>query len=252
MTSMKSRAGRHGFVALLVLGCAFVALVAAGCGGGTAQQTASASPPPPAPQGSAPQTATPQPTSKDPLTPATTEPATGSEPTGAPSQTSAGELASGWRYRFDMTSPANDNFGVTTRELYMYFKPDTGAVAMRIENRLGVAVKILWDEMTFTDADGRMSKAVHRGVTYNPRLNPQEPTWIQANQVYSDIVFPVHLLDDPSAASGTGIRPLLWSDLRAQSYVGKSFGFKLVVAGENDERLEYDVRFRIASTYPVR
>lgn len=252
MTSTKSRAGRHGLFALLVLGGALLAGTVAGCGGGASQQQPAASPPPPGAQGGSPQTATPQPTSKDPLTPATTEPVSETAPTGAPSQSSAAELASGWRYRFDMTSPANDNFGVTTRELYMYFKPDTGAVAMRIENRLGVAVKILWDEMTFTDADGRMSKAVHRGVTYNTRLNPQEPTWIQANQVYSDIVFPVHLLDDPNAASGTGIRPLLWTDIRAQSYVGKSFGFKLVVAGENDQRLEYDVRFRIASTYPVR
>ena len=192
------------------------------------------------------------PTSKDPIQPAPTTQAGDSAPTGAQTANSAAELASGWRYRFDMISPQNDNFGVTTRELYMYFKPDTSAVSMRIENRLGVAVKILWDEMTFTDADGRQSKAVHRGATYDTRLNPQEPTYIQAHQVYSDIVFPVHLFDDPSAASGTGIRPLLWSDLRAQSYVGKTFGFTLVVAGENDQRLSYDIRFRIASTYPVR
>ncbi len=251
MTSTRSRAGRLCVATLLVLGGAISVTALTGCGGGTAQQTADASPPPAPPPAGSPQGA-PQPTSKDPLVPAPVEPSTASTPTGAPSQTSASELATGWRYRFDMTSPQHENFGVTTRELYMYFKPDTGAVSMRIENRLGVAVKILWDEMTFTDADGRTSKAVHRGVTYNTRLNPQEPTWIQAKQVYSDIVFPVHLLDDPSAASGTGIRPLLYTDLRAQSYVGKSFGFNLVIAGENEQRLTYDVRFRIASTYPVR
>jgi hypothetical protein len=199
------------------------AFALAGCGGGAAQNTPAVEPPPPA-----------------------------ETPTGAPSQNSAAELATGWRYRFEMTSPQNENFGVTTRELYMYFRPDTNAVFMRVENRLGVAVKILWDEMTFTDAEGRTSKAVHRGATYDNRLQAQEPTWVQAKQTYTDIVFPVHLLEDPSAAAGRGARELLPTDLRAQAYVGKSFGFKLVFLAESEERLEYDVRFRIASTYPVR
>jgi hypothetical protein len=224
-------------------------MAATGCGGGASQQSPSGAPPA---AGSPPNGSQPLPTSKDPIQPAPTLPTGDSTPTGAPSSNSAAELSSGWRYRFDMISPSNENFGVTTRELYMYFKPDTNAVSMRIENRLGVAVKILWDEMTFTDADGRTSKAVHRGATYDTRLNPQEPTYIQAHQVYSDVVFPVSLLDDPNAASGTGIRPLFYTDIRAQSYVGRSFGFTLVVAGENDQRVSYDVRFRIASTYPVR
>ncbi|MGH7725094.1 MAG: hypothetical protein ACREOU_06655 [Candidatus Eiseniibacteriota bacterium] len=163
----------------------------------------------------------------------------------------AQQLSSGFLYRFDMISPNNDRFGVTTREFYLYFKPDTNFVSFRIENRMGVAAKILWDEMTFDDVYGRNWKVIHRGITYDNRTLPQEPTWIQAQQVYQDWVAPVDLLNDPSAAGGGPMRLLLRTDNSAQSLVGRTFGFKLVMGAENDQRLEFDVRFRIASVYPV-
>jgi hypothetical protein len=170
----------------------------------------------------------------------------------APPASAAAQLASGWRYRFTMVSPANDNFAITTRELYLYFRPDTSAVHFQLENRLGVPLKILWDESTFFDIYGRSYRAVHRGVTYATRDLPQEATYVQPGARYSDILIPVELLNDPGAAVGQGARPLLPTDLSAQSLIGRVFGPNLVVEVENEERLVFEARFKIESVYSDR
>jgi len=221
---------------------ALAACVAAGCGGGSAQH----------PPQAGPQTDAVRPPDNAPA-PGTTP---GAPPSGqalsepVPTTMPTTELATGWRYRFDMTTPPNDNFAITDRNVYLYFKPDTAAVHFQMENRRGVAGKILWDECTFTDVNGRTFKAAHRGITYDRRDQTQEVTWVQPGQRYADYLIPVDVLSDPNAATGGGQRTLLPTDLRAQSMVGRVFGCKLVIGSANDDlRLEYDVHFKIASTY---
>lgn len=166
--------------------------------------------------------------------------------------TSPGQLASGWRYRFDMIAPPNDNFAITTREVYVYFKPDTTAVSFQVENRLGVPIRILWDESTFLDVYGRSFKAVHRGVTYATRDLPQEAKILQPGERYADAVIPVDLLNDPSAAAGGTARLLLPTDLSAQSLIGRSFGPTLVLLTDEGTRLEFETRFKIVNVYNDR
>ena len=224
---------------VLTVGCALLALATfGGCGGGGAGTHTDATPP------------------TDAVVPAETTPAQGSPTTGQPLQHAvptaqpSEQLATGWRYRFEMIAPPNDNFAITNREFYLFFKPDTNAVHFRIENRRGVAAKILWDECRFTDWFGRQSRAVHRGVTYERRDLPQDVTWIQPNQMYADYLIPVDVLNDPNAATGGGQRELLPTDLRAQSMVGKIFSCKLVLGSANDDtRFEYLCTFKIVSTY---
>lgn len=210
----------------------------AGCGGRATQNAPQAAPPSgaarPAVQGSG------------SGSPTTGQAVSETVPTAPPSDA----LATGWRYRIEMTSPPNDHFAITDRMFYLYFKPDTSAVHFQIENRRGVAAKILWDECTFTDVYGRSYKAVHRGTTYDRRDLPQEVTWIQPGQRYADYLIPVDLLLDPGAATGGVQRELLPTDLRAQSMIGRVFGCKLVLgAASEDTKVEYDARFKITSTY---
>lgn len=227
--------GQRGWVAIvLALGVA----AGMGCGGGAAQNPPQAAPP------------------TDAVSPPGDNPTAGAPPSGqalsepVPTTAPTDPLATGWMYRFDMTAPANDNFAITDRDFYLYFKPDTSAVHFQLENRRGVAVKILWDECTFTDVYGRTFKAVHRGATYDRRDQAQEVTWIQPGQRYADYMIPVDVLNDPNAATGGGQRALLPTDLRAQSMVGRVFSCKLVLGSGNDDlRVEYDARFKIASTY---
>ena len=103
---------------VLMLGCALFAL--AGCGGGGGGTHTAAAPP------------------TDAVVPAETSPAEGSPTTGQPLQHAVptaqptDQLATGWRYRFEMIAPPNDNFAITNREFYLFFKPDTSAVHFRI------------------------------------------------------------------------------------------------------------------------
>ncbi len=48
------------------------------------------------------------------------------------------------------------------------------------------------------------------------------------------------------------MRPLLPTDLSAQSMVGRIFGPTLVLGAENDVRREFEVRFKVASVYSER
>lgn len=208
-----------------------------GCGGGAAQNPPAAAP-------------------TDAVTKSAAEPAAGSPTTGTPlsdtvpTKPPSDALATGWKYRFDMISPPNDKFSITDRDFYVYFKPDTNAVHFQIENRRGVAAKIIWDECAFIDVYGRSWKAVHRGITYDRRDQSQEVTWIQPRQRYADYLIPVDVLLDPGAATGGGQRELLPTDLRAQSLVGRTFSAKLVLGSANDDtRVEYPAVFKIVSTY---
>ena len=137
--------------ALLALGALAVLAVPAlaGCGGGAEQN-----PPAAAPTAGAP---------ADTTAPNAPAPA-------LPAAPSTDRLATGYRYRFTMTAPPNDNSAVTTREVYLYFRPDTSAVQFQVQNRLGVPIRILWDECSFQDTELRTFKAVHRGTTYQNRL----------------------------------------------------------------------------------
>jgi len=222
------------FARLATLFAAGALLVgSAGCGGGAAHHPPSATPKPAsAPVAQADQA---------PIAPAP-----------QPRVPEGSALATGWKYRFDMISPPNTNFGVTTREVYLYFRPDTTSVGFRVENRLGVPVKIFWDESTFLDVYGRTYKAVHRGVTYDTKDMPQEPTYVRPGETYADFLIPVDLLNSPEAATGQGVRPLLPTDLSAQSMIGRVFGPNLVLGLENDVRVSYDIRFKVASVYSDR
>ena len=216
--------------ALPALAACVLAFALAGCGGGAVDTAPSAQVPPATPSSG------------------------GTELPGTPvaPQGEGDKLATGWKYRFDMVSPANDNDAITTRELYLYFRADTIAVHFQAENRLGVPIKILWDESTFLDVNGRMWKALHRGATYSTRDLPQEPTYLQPGQRYADFVIPVDLLNDPEAAAGQGGRKLLPTDLSAQSLIGKTFGPNLTFEVENAGRQTFEVRFKVVSAYQDR
>jgi hypothetical protein len=123
-------------------------------------------------------------------------------------------------------------------------------VHFQVKNRRGAAARILWDECTFTDVDGYTGKAVHRGITYERRDAPEEPTWVQPNQTYADYLIPVSLLADPNAASGGQVRELLPTDLRARSMVGKLMSCRLVLEFTSENlKSTYDCTFKIASAF---
>jgi hypothetical protein len=181
-------------------------------------------------------------------------PASAPPPAGAPASAgstgnSAASLNTGYRYRFNMIAPPNDNNAITEREVYLYFWPDTSRVWLRLENRLGTPIKILWDQSRFTDADGRVFRTVHEGITYQRRNDPQDYTEVFALQRHHDWLAPVDLLEDPTAQQGGGMRLLFPTDGSAVGFLGRSFGASLVLEIEGRART-YNLLFKVESVIP--
>lgn len=102
-----------------------------------------------------------------------------------------GALTTGWRYRFDMVSPANERNAIRERAVDLYFWPDTTRVWFQLQNRVGAPIKILWNEFRFRDTDNRVFKVVHEGIQYERRNDPLDYTLVAGNQRYSDWFAPV-------------------------------------------------------------
>ena len=222
----------------------------AGCGGSVAPPETA---PPPGPAGapaSGP-TGAPPPGAVPPGAP---PPGTGGAVPGDPrltSQPADGLLSTGWRYRFDLVSPANENNAIRERAVDLYFWPDTTRVWFQLQNRVGQPLKILWNEFRFRDTDNRVFKVVHEGIPYERRNDPLDYTLVSGNQRYSDWFAPVDLLEDPTAAQGGGMRRLFPTDGMAASFVGKTFGATFVLEIDGLPK-QYDLIFKIQSVIPPR
>lgn len=234
---------RTGWMGLAVAAMLFGGVLA-GCGGGAAPPPESApapgstaAPPPGAvPPGGAP------PPGPGGTVPA--DPRVGAAPSSGPSST-------GYRYRFDMTNPANERNAVRDRAVDLYFWPDTTRVWFQLQNRIGQPLKILWNEFRFRDTDNRVFKVVHEGIPYERRYDPLDYTLVAGNQRYSDWFAPVDLLEDPRAASGGSMRRLFPTDSMAESFIGKSFGATFVLEIDGLPK-QYDLVFKIQSVIPPR
>ena len=161
----------------------------------------------------------------------------------------AGGPSTGYTYRFRMTSPANDNFAITEREVYLWFWPDTTKVLFRLENRLGTQMRILWDECRFTTAEGITFRTIHQGITYEKRNLPQNYQIVPGLGRYNDWIAHVDLLDDPNAAAGGEMRKLFPTDVSAMSFVGKQFSIRFVLEIENVPRT-YNLVFEVENVSP--
>lgn len=64
------------------------------------------------------------------------------------------------------------------------------AVSLDVHNKTDHSIKLLWDEASFIDLDGKLSRVMHIGVKYADRNSSQPPTVIPAHQHLADDVFP--------------------------------------------------------------
>ena len=64
------------------------------------------------------------------------------------------------------------------------------AIRLRVQNRTDQSMKVIWDEASFIDLDGVLSRVMHIGVKYVDRNAAQPPTVIPAHQRLADDLFP--------------------------------------------------------------
>jgi hypothetical protein len=158
-------------------------------------------------------------------------------------------IGAGYKYIFDMTSPANDNFAITDRAVYLYFWPDTARVNFRLQNRLGTPIKILWDDCRFTTTEGITYTTIHRGVTYEDRNRKQGYHTVLGLEQYTDWVAPSVLLESPQAASGEEMPLLFPTDALAMWYRGRNFYVDFVLEIDNTP-VTYRLAFQVRNVSP--
>jgi hypothetical protein len=87
------------------------------------------------------------------------------------------------------------------------------SIRLRLQNKTDQTIKVLWDEASFIDVDGALSRVMHIGVKYVDRNASQPPTVIPAHQRLADDVFPTDRVwfrpASPHLAAGYQNGPLL-------------------------------------------
>jgi hypothetical protein len=59
-----------------------------------------------------------------------------------------------------------------------------------VRNKTDHSIKVVWDEASFIDLDGHLSRVMHIGVKFVDRNASQPPTVIPAHQHLTDDIFP--------------------------------------------------------------
>jgi len=66
------------------------------------------------------------------------------------------------------------------------------AIRLNVRNKTDQSIKLIWDEASFIDVDGTLSRVMHIGVKYADRNSSQPPTLIPAQQRLADDIFPTN------------------------------------------------------------
>ena len=210
-------------------------LLVAGCGVTSSGQKPTSQVPPPAPGGAPPTVAQP-----------------GTAPGTPPPATPEGQtVVKGRRHRFDMDSPANDDFSAELPEVHIYIRPYEDYLSMKIQGREGNRVRILWLDSEFTDILGRRYTMVPPGTTLQDAAYGNIPPLdVAAGQTWSGKVV---LLDQAQARSlrnlNTVLFPIVPADAGTPEQIkGKEFTLRLATE-INYERRDYDFLFSIVDVY---
>lgn len=66
------------------------------------------------------------------------------------------------------------------------------AIRINVRNKTDQSIKLVWDEASFIDVDGTLSRVMHIGVKYADRNSSQPTTMIPAQQRLADDIFPTN------------------------------------------------------------
>jgi len=159
-----------------------------------------------------------------------------------------GSATAQYAYRFRQIEPGSDRFTYQNRDLSFYFRPSPSALYIQVENRQNKTVWIDWDRSTWVGTFGN-EKIAHGPTRWTDRYSTQPATQILGLQRYTDYMFPISLLVDPSGSGEQLHRTFLPEDNTALQYVDRVFGVDLVFRVDN-ANVPYSFRFKVASAVP--
>jgi hypothetical protein len=154
-------------------------------------------------------------------------------------------------YRFNMDSPANDEFAFYDDFVFIYARPYDEYMSMKVQARRQIPIKILWSESEFVDVIGRRYRLVPPSVTMDMAArNIIPPTELRADDLFTGRV----LLLDPTQKEmirnlgGTPF-PVVPLDAGTPEQVrNKSFTMRLMLE-INANRQTYDFIFSILDAF---
>ena len=119
-----------------------------------------------------------------------------------------------------------------------------------LRNKSDYTIKLNWDDMTFVDVDGKISKVMHQGVKYNERENSQVATNIPKGAMLEDLILPTQNVEFLN--SQWEEKPLLVSSFNSEDamnaaasiYQGKSMKILMPIEIQNT-RNDYTFEFKI-------
>lgn len=111
-------------------------------------------------------------------------------------------------YRFAMTKPKESKELVfSDDEIAVNFKISSRQLAFAISNKTGQPIRIDWNQISYVDALGKAHKAIHKGIKYTDKANPQPVTIVPPGAFVEDAIIPV---DSVHFSGGHGYVPDEW------------------------------------------
>ena len=239
MNTKQVRPGR-GAIALAWLAAGAIAIIV------TALVPGCSSSPPPSP---APGTAPPPATGQAPPAAGQTPPPAGGQT--PPPGTEGAVVRRQMNYRFNMDSPANDEFAFNDDFVFIYVRPYDDYLSMKVQARRQIPIKIRWSESEFVDVIGRRYVLVPPSVTLDMAArNILPPTELRADDLFSGRV----LLLDPTqkeqirSLGGMAFPVVPYDAGSPEQLRNKSFTMRLVLE-INASRQPYDFIFSIVDAF---
>ncbi len=150
------------------------------------------------------------------------------------------------RYRFNMRSPANDDFAVTDENTFILVRPRRDDLIFKVQGRNGNQVRVIWDRSEFTDIFGRRYRVVPATVALENAVRGVPPTDIPGTSLYSTTL----TLLDPTQAStiqqlGGKASPIVPDEVTSPDAArGETFYFDLAIE-LNSQPQDYQFVFDI-------
>lgn len=82
-------------------------------------------------------------------------------------------------------------------------------IALQIENKTKLPIKIVWDEAMYVDTQNESLKIMHKGIKFIKAEEMQIPTVVVPKSIYKDVIVPTSKIDYSSATTGWAKQPLL-------------------------------------------
>jgi hypothetical protein len=133
----------------------------------------------------------------------------------------------------------------------------TSSIPLTIENKTKSAIKIIWDESSFINADGTSEKVVHEGIRLMDRNASQPPSMIPPMSKIQDSIAPTSRIEFITGQyGGWSYSPICgvnveYNERGEDICLGKMFGF-MITTEVGDKKNNITLRFKYTNREVIK